>query len=217
MGFAVDTADKEELAHSGGNTLVEPCIAHVIIVAVKDGLGPNGAPIDGFTVELDVLAAKPVRSDVSPADLVGKKLNLTFWPPDLSKSEAAQSMTRRINTNFLLATNIITPDQLGKSFDVDPNLANGHQIIVRLEKQQKKEGDKWVDDKWLRVAFADIFHIDDPEVASVPKNVAALKHIQPQFRRKPEYFAYKAKGHTQSAPRQPQPAAAAVGGNDVVV
>lgn len=216
MGFAVETADKEELVHSGGNQLLEPCIAHVIIVDVKDGVGPKGNPINGFTVEVDVLAAKPTRSDVSPADLVGKKLNLTFWAPDMTKSEAAQSMTRRINTNFLLATNIITPDQLGKAFDIDPARANGHQFIVRLEKQQKKEGDKYVDDKWLRIAFADIFHVDDPEVASAPKNVGALKHIQEQYRRKAEYFAYKAKGQS-SATRQPATAAADAGGNDVDV
>lgn len=195
--FAVETANASELNQGGGgNTLLEPCTAHVTIIGVKVGVGPGGTPIDGFTAELDVLGGKPTNASVSASELVGKTLNLIFAPPDTTKSEKSQAMTRRKNTNFCLATGLLTPQQLGQSVDINPEDAVGRHMIVRLEKEQKQEGDKWVDGKWLRVAYDDIYHVDDPEVASIPKNVAALKYIPTELRRKPEWFAYKAKGQT---------------------
>ncbi len=200
MGFAVDTVAADDLKHEGGTTLTVPGWYHVNIERVKDGLGPSDKPINGFTVEINVLAGKPEKSTVEPDEFVNKKMNLTFWPPDLSKSEGAQNMTKRLNTAFLIATNLITPDKLGQPIEINPEDATGAHMIVHLEKRQEKnEAGNWVDGKYLRVAYSDIFHVDDPEVASIPKNVAALKYCKPEHRRDAKYFAFKAKNGQSAA------------------
>jgi hypothetical protein len=216
MGFGVDTVDKEELSHKGGATLTETGWYHVTIEQVKDGLGPNDKPINGFTTEVNILAGKPDNAKVESSEFLNKKLNLTFWAPDMSKSEGAQTMTRRINTAFLLAVDLMTPEQLGKPLEVDPMAAVGRHFVVHLEKQQKQDGNgNYVDGKYLRIAYSDIFHIDDPQVSHVPKNVASLKYIKPEHRHKAEYFAYKAKNGASGVAATTAPVPA--GGVDVDV
>ncbi len=209
MSFAVETVSGDDLKHGGGATLAEPGWYHVNIENVKDGLLPNNTPVNGFTIEIDVLAGKPDSKDIEPSEFVGKKLNLIFNSPDKSKSEKAQKMTRRQNTNFLIATDLTTPSQLGASVDINPVDATGRHLIIHLErKQEKNEAGEWVDTKFLRIAYADVFHIDDPEVAAIPKNVAALKYIKSEHRHDAKYFAFKAKnGQTDasgSAPGAPR-------------
>src|SRR5690606_19446811 len=101
-----------------------------------------------------------------------RKIDLTFWKPKLDQSEKSQAMDRRKNTAFCIATNLIDPNQLGQRLVVDLSKANGQQFIAELSPQKDADGKD--SDKFLQLHYANIYHVDDPEVASVPKSADAL-------------------------------------------
>lgn len=161
--------------------------------------------LNGLTIHLTVLAGKP--NDPAVTDFVDSTCQLTFWYADASRTEDEQARSNAKLTALLIATDLITPAQLGQPVEVNEQLAVGCHALVHLRYKQKKEGDKWVDDtRYLDLAFSDILHIDDPAGKDVPKNIAALKFV-PAARRHPDpkYFAFKAK-----------PSAAAAGGGNAV-
>ena len=205
MGFAVETVAGEDLASNAGNRLQHPGWFHATIVDVKDGLSTQGKSINGFTVEVDIMAGKADEANVDPKEIAGKTMSLTFFAPDLSGSAEQQDGTRRLNTAFLVAANLIDPSKLGQAVEIDPLAAIRHHIVIHLRwKHQNVDVngvETWVDDKqYMQIAYADVCHIDDPQAASIPKNVAALKFIKPEHRHKPEWFAFKAKNGNGAAP-----------------
>ena len=99
----------------------------------------------------------------------------------------------------LLAT--IGDDDKEKDLDLDLRQCVGRQFVARMEMDD--------DGKNLNLAYADIYHVDDPAVKEVPKNEAALKLLPPALRRIGQRPAKddKAKGPTEKKAEPSKPAA----------
>ncbi len=203
---------------SGGNRLTEPGKYHAVVLNVLVGAMANGNPGGCDTLELEILAG--VDGNGQKIDCYGKTIAVTFWEPDPGKTEKEQLQTEKLNTAMLIATQLLTPKQLGTETEVDTAAAIGRHVNIHFERKMKKnEANELVPDKdYLRIVWQDIFHIDDPDAKAYPKNADALKYIEPQFRiaNPDEYFAYKVKraaaakaaGGTahQAAAKKPSPA-----------
>jgi hypothetical protein len=128
-----------------------------------------------------------------------KECGILFFQPNLSHKDQGKFSREKFD-RFLLATGVIKPDQKGITVMISEGLFIGAQLVIhwksRLDKDKKEQWD--VDGK-------SYFHVDDPEVAHVPKFVEALKHIQPARRWAPA---------TQSKPIIPPPPPAAAESDD---
>lgn len=188
-------APKAEEMTGGGSYLKTPGTYHMLITNLMAGLGPKGTAIDGFTAECKVMAG--LADDGS--DQKDKEISLTFFAPNLNAKPESQKMNERQNTAFFIATNCLLPTDLGKDgLEVDENLANGAQFIVQMAKGQIKNeatGEYEDSDKAaLRIHYSDIFHIDDPQVAKIPKSAEAIALIDPKDRHNADWFGWKKKG-----------------------
>lgn len=182
----IPTARGEDLT-GGGDFLNLPGTYHLLIDRMHVGMSVKDEPIDGTTVECTVL-------DGDVQGQAKKKVNLTLWDIKLDKPVEEQHVTVRCLTNFYLAANVLQPEQLGKEVDINPEDADSHQVVIKLQYAQKKENGNWVEDrKFLRINFSDVYHVDDPAVANVPKNASALKAIDPKYRHDAAWFAFKEK------------------------
>lgn len=193
MSFEFETSSQEEMQHSGGTYLSTPGKYHATITQVRENAGPKGEPIEGFSFELSILAGtQPGQEE--------KLINLTLWNPKLNGSEKSQAMDRKKQTAFAIAANLIDPNKLGGKVSCDLNQAVGAQIIVDLVPQEK-DGEK--SDKFLQLNYANIYHVDDPEAASVPRSAEAIALIQPNQRHTESWFAFKASKQSSHAASTP--------------
>jgi hypothetical protein len=183
----------EDLDNEGGKYLSEPGTYHLVIEQVNEGTGPNGKAIDGFSLECRVMAG-------TVAEQEGRGTTLTFWQPNLTGSEESQKATKRQNAALFVACNQVDPTQLGKRASIDIGKLQGEHMIVTLERRMDKDeltGKYTVPSKFLRINYASIYHVDDPDAAGFPKDAEALTTIDRAKRRPAEWFAFKSK---KSAP-----------------
>ena len=158
---------------SGSAFISEPGCYHMLVSSVKFPAQTNSGkeiPNGLFTVVL-AAAASTVPSQV------GKQLTLTFFAPSINHSDQGKFATKKVD-RFLLATGLISEDDKNVKKAIDPNKAQGHQIMVKLEKSKGKDDKERVD-----IAYADIYHVDDPEVAEWPKNAEQLAKIHKSRRK----------------------------------
>lgn len=191
MEFNTSTADE---LNEGDAYLDVPGTYHFVIEQIREGLSQKDEPLDGSTILLRVCGGEHS----------GKLCNLTLWNVDLSAAESRQKHAIRIWTNFFLATNVLQPSQLGQKVSLDVNAASGSQVVAKVERQQKQVDGKWVtdpDSKFLRLAYDNVYHVDDPELASTPKDADALSVIDQGHRHDASYFAYKAKPTSAAKPK----------------
>lgn len=188
----VSTPKGEQLSGES-NYLKTPGTYHFLVTNVNVGVGPKGTAIDGSTFECKVLAGLPDKGHAG--EFVGKDCSITLFAPNMTSSEKAQGMTHRQNTAFFLATNCLQPADLGKEdLEINEELANGAQFVCRMATGQKQnDKGEYVDsaDAPLRVHFSDIWHVDDPAVAKIPKQADAIALIEGKDRHKPEWFDFK--------------------------
>lgn len=192
--------DAPETTEGEGGRVTEPGLYHLLITTVRDGEGPKGGTIDGFSFEADALAA-------NVGNVSGKSFGETVFAPDLSKAANVQAMAARKLAAFFIAANVMKPDQLGKKgISVDLGAAEGQQIIAKLRPQMNKNpgtGKYDVSSGFLEINYSDIYHVDDPAVKAVPKDKEYLDTIDAGHRHAADFFAYKAKKKT--AGNKPQP------------
>ena len=84
-------------------------------------------------------------------------------------------------------------------------------MVVHMERKQKNDGNgNWIDDgKFLRIAYGEVLHIDDPDAKEVPKHVGSLKFIDAKYRHDAAWFAWKKKKTPGSKVAEKKPAVAA--------
>lgn len=183
MGFELETPEQEAMAQSGGNFLSTPGIYHANVTQTYEGLAPpkndgKQKPIEGFSVALDIL-------DGTVPGQKGKTINLTFFNGKRDSKDGG-AFSRKKQAAFAIATNLITPEQLGKKVNIDLKNAVSQQVVLKLEKdEQNSEGDK----TYLQLSYADIWHVDDPRCESIPKLKAAIDLIPKEARRDKAFFA----------------------------
>jgi hypothetical protein len=174
MSFVMETT--EDVGGASDQYLSEPGTYHCVITSMAEGEGPKGSPIDGFTVGLAVL-------DGTVGGQKDKQTNLCLFSPDRSKDNKSQEWARKKQTAFVIAAGLLNLSDLGKKVNIDLNEAVGRQIVLTFENNEYNGQTQ------LRLAWANIYHVDDPRVAKIPKDKEALGIIQSGQRRTVDYFA----------------------------
>ncbi len=184
----------------GGDSkfLSEPGTYHFAVNKVAEGEGPKGGAIDGFSVHMQVLAG-------TTEDQEKKEFTLTFFQPKLTASEKAQQISRQQIAAFLIATELISPADLGKAVSIDLSKADGMQLIATLSSNEYQGKTN------LQLHYSNIYHVDDPKAKSFPKNDGALSLLPTEKRKGESYFA------PLSAKKKaaPAPAASALSNSDL--
>ena len=190
MGFTFDAPESLE----GSTYMDKPGRFHFLVTDVREGRLPKGDQgIEGFSVELEALAG-------SEPSQVGKKTNIVLRNGQPGHQDGG-AMCRRKQAAFLIAANLLTPSGLGRSgYDLDLEKARGAQIIAELELGDEQSNGK----RYLELAYANIYHVDDPRAQPVPKAEESLGSIPEAFRHVGDeaYFA-------PLMPKQQQASAAA--------
>lgn len=174
-----------------GGALSEPGTYHVIINKVIEGESSTGKAIDGITIEVEVMAG-------TTSGMEGKTRKESLFVPSMKDEEreaqtGQPSMARKKLAALYIATNQMTPDQLGQPIDVDDMAMIGEQCVIKFDRQMEQDGEgKYtVETKYIQISYSDIFHVDDPQIAAVPKNADALGLIDKSHRHPEQWFAWK--------------------------
>lgn len=168
----------ESVATSGGNYLALPGSYHLMVTAIEDNpTKKDGSPLDAVRVQCNVLAG-------TTEGCAGSIYELLLWKPTL-KSKNNGEWQKKILARFFLAVNVMRQHQAGQRVAIDTTKAIGQQFVAKLALKDKENSDE----KRLELNFADIYHIDDPAVERVPKDLQSLALITKENRKKPEDFA----------------------------
>lgn len=154
-----------------GGFLSEPGTYHFCITdATESPTNKSGALIDNaaFRVTVEALGGTAAGQENKCCDL------LFFHPKPTDKNEGA--FARKKIDRFLLAVGLVGDDDKDREVDIDLAKCVGRQFVAKMEADEDNA-------RFLRVAFADIYHVDDPAVKAVPKNEAALKLIPASLRK----------------------------------
>lgn len=195
--MAIKVKSDKSTFERGGTYLKEPGTYHCIVMETNEQPSTKaGALIDGFQVKFAALAGTTSGQEK-------KEIELIFWNAKLTDTEKQQAMSEKKQNRFLEAVGLLDRHQEGE-LEIELNQAVGRQCVMTLVyKQKKNEKGEYVDDTTgLQLSYADIFHIDDPEAASFPKNEKAIARLPAELRRKPEYF-----GKSDSKPANKKPPA----------
>jgi len=177
MALAMDLPTTEDFNTGGGNFLTTPGKFHALIQHAEENAMRGEKMVKGFMLELQV---------VLPAELAGQTHKLYLGNPDPShKDGGAFSLKKQVAA--LIATNVVTPSDLGKKgVDIDPAKAHDMQVCIELElgKPSEKDGKRYLD-----MAYANIYHVDDPRAKSYPKDADTLAMIPAEYRCGEAFFA----------------------------
>lgn len=150
---------------SGNKFLDTPGEFHMVTEAVQ------WPPLDNNECEvIDRLFDLKCRVLAGPDGTVGKTTTLKFWKPTQDKPSSKKRIDR-----CLLALSIADPEDKNKQIEIKLEDFPGRQFFVKLDKN--KNG-------YLNISFSNIFHVDDPEAASYPRDANMIEGIAPALRRK---------------------------------
>lgn len=158
---------------TGSAWLSDPGTYHLIITDLDEQpTNKDGQLIDN--------AAFRVNCSVCDGTVAGqrdKTTDITFFrPKPTDKNEGA--MAKKKIGRFLVSVGLATEEQIINKEKITPDLqdAVGRQFIAKLDKEKE-------DSKFLSLSFADIYHVDDPAVAQIPRSKEHLALIDPKLRR----------------------------------
>jgi len=151
---------------TGGNFLSAEGSYHMVVLdADPRPTDSKGNLMMAFRVHCSVLAGTVDGQK-------GKEIDLTFFNPKLTQKNQGE-FAKKKQARFWLATGLAERDsKVIKASFAD---ARGRHFVARLEKDENG--------KYLQLSYLEIYHIDDPEVASVPKDQAAIDALPPDQRR----------------------------------
>ncbi len=189
--FTVDMPEQDELMHEGGgNHLKTPGIHHLHIVSVDEQpVDKKGNAVDGFRVEFSVLGGPKA----------GQQAGLTFWSPKASDPDQ-KNWDQFKRAAFAVAAGLTHESKGGQQVTVELSDCVDRQVVAELSFDDR-DADKPVSQKWLRLHYANIYHVDDPRASSCPKDAKALALLPKSQRRTAESFkAGKPNGQATSQP-----------------
>lgn len=171
--------DMPENFDSESNFLSEPGTYHVVVLHVDEQpVGKNQQLLDGFRVDFAVLdGTTPGQRD--------KQVELMFFRPKMTDKNNGE-FAKRKQGRFALATGIIPRAEPGQRVTVDLQQAAGRQLVIEVERQTDQQTGQPT--KFLQLAWANIWHVDDPAVAKIPKDATALSLLPASLRKKPSDF-----------------------------
>lgn len=189
--FEFEVADDFE----GESSFVShPGTYHAIVEDVKVGVGPRGNAFEGSTVAVSVLAG-------NPADEAKKTFNHMLGFPRATDKDGGKFRTK-VMSKFMLAVNQINPADRGKKATFDASKIVGQQFVMEIVHGRPNDQGK----SYLEVGNGGlaVYHVDDPHVATVPKDQAALQLIPAALRHDAKWFEQV---YTKAKPAAPAPVA----------
>lgn len=171
-----------ESTDAGGGGFVEkPGWYHFAVLAVdEEPTARDGSLINGFAVDLDVL-------DGDEPSEKKKQIRIVLFSADLSRGEKSVEFARKRQARFCLAVDILPKGRKpGEAVQIDLQQAVGRQLVAKLQHQKDRETKEKTDR--IELAFAELYHVDDPHVAKVAKDKAALGLLPASMRKKPTDF-----------------------------
>lgn len=157
-----------------GNTRVSKAgDYHMVIEDISEpAVKPDGSLIQNslFGVTAKVFATNAAGQE-------DKEWRGVWFNPNLQAKDGGKFDRKKVD-RFLLAVGLINPSDKGIEAEIDLGDAIGRQFLIRLEENQTKDGKTVV-----QMKFADIYHVDDPEAADIPKSKEGLSMIPAELRR----------------------------------
>lgn len=145
----------EKTTDASGNTPPLPGQYHVVIKAANGArCKKNGDQFNADIIEYEVLAGTVPGQE-------GRAVTQFLWLDDGNETD--------LHTRFALASGLVKPGQ-ARDVDLDQE-APGLQLIINVVEFNKKDGGKG---KGIGNYGFDLWGVNDPEVAGVPKDADAL-------------------------------------------
>jgi hypothetical protein len=151
-------------------------------------------PQDESGREQDYLQVTAIVLDGTAASQVGRQIRLRFFPPNLNSKDQGKFSKKKL-TRLFEALGFTSPETRGKTVSLELDLAVGRQFVAEIERQTyeirhgKRAGQTG---ERFDLAYASIFHVDDPAVKEIPKQKVALAEIPKALRRDPKSFGKRA-------------------------
>lgn len=157
-----------------GNTRVSKAGDYHMVI---EDISEPAVKQDGSLIQNSLFGVTAKVFATNAAGQEDKEWRGVWFNPNLQAKDGGKFDRKKVD-RFLLAVGLINPSDKGIEADLDLSDAIGRQFLIRLEENQTKEG-KTV----LQMKFADIYHVDDPEAADIPKSKEGLSMIPPELRR----------------------------------
>lgn len=170
--FQMSSFDFEQSTEmeGGSSFLAKPGTYHIIVsLADPEPVTKDGKPMDGLRVQGEIL-------DGTESSEKGKQVDFTLWRPKATDKNNGEMAKRKL-TRFSYAMNFIDTHEPGQKVGIDCEACEGRQLVARFS-EQERDGKTRVE-----LHFSDIFHVDDAEVAEIPKSAQAISAIPKNFRR----------------------------------
>lgn len=166
---------------TGGAFLHEPGTYHLAVIEVDEApTSRNGGALDGFRVDVEVLAGPQAK----------KQAELMFFAPKPTDKNGGE-MAKKKQGRFVVATGVAPAAKPGEKVTVELQLAKGRQLIATLSQRESQTDPT---KKFIDLNFADIWHVDDPSAPQCERNQAALGLLPKSLRRDPASFKQNASG-----------------------
>lgn len=151
------------------NKVQEPGFYHCVVTEIDEQpRDKNNALMEGFKPTFEVLDGTARVNNVCTQR--GFTHEQILFSPKPGQSEGGIKWSKAKQAAFLLATGLVNKDHLGKSVKINLADALQKQVVINLVPKNDDSG-------YLEIAWANIYAVDDPKVAAVPKDVAALRLI----------------------------------------
>lgn len=154
-----------------GNYLREPGKYHFVVLDTDEAPKKKGGdPIDGFKIV----------AEVQNGNEQGKEFDFVFRNPMPTWSDKGQEQGRKKIGACMVALGFATPDNMGKAMEVELEQAVHRHFFAEVDFERDTDGNEKVSDsgqKFLQLAWSNIYHVDDPAAANYPRNEDSLALI----------------------------------------
>lgn len=133
-------------------------------------LNKDNSPVDAIRVEMSCVGG-------TDASQVKRLFNQNLFNPAESHRDGGE-FASRVHLRLADACCLMGKAEAGDEVEIDWSKAKGAQIVAFCKIEKGKDGK----DR-LQIDGAHIYHVDDPEVAHVPKNEKMLALLPPDRRR----------------------------------
>lgn len=185
----------DDLSGGGaGNFLDKPGIYHFLVTEAYEGTNQKGEMYDGVVLTCSALDGN-VRDAKNAFSERDKTVNVRFRAPGMSDKDGGD-FARKVLSALALACDLVKPQELNKELDIDFTKCRGKQVVMKI---RQSDPNPTTGRQYLELSFSDVWHVDDPRTAGIPKSADHLGVIAKENRHAdPAHFAsFAEKKHEQ--------------------
>lgn len=178
----------------GSSTFLSATDAGWFLLTVTDAFEGKRQTKDGF----EMMDGISIETEVVGGPHDSKRYTLNLWDPKMSSKDEGKSAAAK-QAAFLIATDVLSPKDLGKEVEYETTDSIGAYFVIELVAGRPNEQGK----SFLEPNYANIYHIDDPRGARKltldASQKARLDAYDKKFRHPAEYFERLTKKPTAKA------------------